>query len=269
MDILFMPQDEAIQVLIRLGLTRNQSKVYLSLVQSGVSTAKTISKASHVAREDIYRIIPTLQELGLVEKIIDTTSMYSAVPLPDGFKILMKSRKQLTIELQTKTQEIIQNFKNNNSRTTPEEERELILFPGERAIIKIKKMIDNAQRTLDFITSWGTFAKSSIPCNSNLRNALKKNVAIRIIVEKIEDEKSLLAFTKSFKKYSSFRVHLITSNPDACFMLVDSQKVLFANSSKTSFEETPFLWATNRSLVSIMKEYFEVMWLKSLEINKE
>jgi sugar-specific transcriptional regulator TrmB len=62
-------QDEEVQTLTCLGLTLCQARVYLALARSGMSTAKTISKVSKVTREDIYRIMPTLQKLGLVENI--------------------------------------------------------------------------------------------------------------------------------------------------------------------------------------------------------
>lgn len=267
MDTLLVTQVETIQVLMSLGLTCNQAKVYLALVQSGMSKAKTISKASNVAREDIYRIMPVLQELGLVEKIIDTTSMYVAIPMQEAFKILIKSRKQVTSDLQARTQTIIQNLNSNNFRTTAEEEtQEFILFPIERAVTKRKKMIDNAQKSINFITSWEKFTQSDLSFAKDLGNALKKRVEIRVIVGKLEDEKSLLSVTKSWReKYSHFRVHWIPSNPDARLMLIDNQKVLFAKSATSNFEETPFLWSTNQSLVSVMKDYFEMMWLTSFE----
>jgi DNA polymerase III alpha subunit len=53
-----------------LGLTLLQAKIYLALSKTGKATIKTISKASNSARQDIYRIMPTLQKLGLAEKII-------------------------------------------------------------------------------------------------------------------------------------------------------------------------------------------------------
>jgi sugar-specific transcriptional regulator TrmB len=58
---LFLIKDsEYIQTLMSLGLTFLQAKVYLSLVALGKSDAKTISKASDIVREEIYRIMPYL-----------------------------------------------------------------------------------------------------------------------------------------------------------------------------------------------------------------
>jgi sugar-specific transcriptional regulator TrmB len=267
LDTLSVPQEE-VQVLIHLGLTFSQARVYIALVRSGASAAKTISKASKVAREDIYRIMPKLQELGLVEKIIEAPSMYAAVPIRDAFTILMESRKQETSELQAKTKEIIQNFNNNNIGTTLEEEmHEFVLMPKERAVVKRKQMIDGAQKRIDFLTSWQRFTQSNVSYAASLRNALKKNVEIRFIVGKPQDEKSMLELVQPWReKYPCYNARWIPRTPHASLMLVDDQKVLFANSAATSLKETPFLWSINQSLVSVVQDYFEMMWTTSSEI---
>jgi DNA-binding IclR family transcriptional regulator len=53
-----------------------KSKVYLTLATLGKADVKTIAKASNIARQEIYRIMPTLQKLGLTEKIITNPTMY-------------------------------------------------------------------------------------------------------------------------------------------------------------------------------------------------
>ncbi|MEX2723761.1 MAG: helix-turn-helix domain-containing protein [Candidatus Freyarchaeota archaeon] len=59
---------EYIQTLTDLGLTFLQAKTYLNLAKLGKANVQTIAKASNVARQDIYRIMPSLQKLGLAEK---------------------------------------------------------------------------------------------------------------------------------------------------------------------------------------------------------
>ena len=57
------------QILTNLGLTPVQARVYLALVESGPLRISAISKASDVARPDVYRILSNLEKIGLVEKI--------------------------------------------------------------------------------------------------------------------------------------------------------------------------------------------------------
>lgn len=258
---------EAVQVLVRLGLTCNQARVYLTLVRSGMSTAKTISKSSGVAREDIYRIIPKLHQLGLVAKRLDTPSAYTAVPVQAAFMMLIKNRKQATAELEAKAKEIIQNFKNNTTPATEEEPYEFILIPKEAAAAKRKMMINDAQKRLDFVTSWERFTQPDASIATNLRNALKRNVEIRVIMSEPKGEKSSPELFQSWiSKYPLFKPRWVQSTPEARLMLVDEKKVLFAKSAEASFEESPFLWSTNRSFVSVVQNYFDMLWLASFEI---
>ncbi|MBT0159006.1 hypothetical protein G4O51_03370 [Candidatus Bathyarchaeota archaeon A05DMB-2] len=55
-----LPDDKKIETLVRLGLTNNQARVYLSALQTRKASVKTISQSAKVGREDVYRIMPSL-----------------------------------------------------------------------------------------------------------------------------------------------------------------------------------------------------------------
>ena len=97
-------EDEVTQVLTDLGLNLSQARVYFAISQSGVSTVKNVSNISQVAREHIYQVLPQLQDLGLVEKIIGAPSKFRAIPLEEGASILLQNRANKTRELQKNKQ---------------------------------------------------------------------------------------------------------------------------------------------------------------------
>lgn len=117
-----MIEDERIQVLMDLGLTLLQAKTYLALSQTGKATIKTISKTAHVARQDTYRVMFTLEKLGLAEKIIATPTMYKATPIKEGYCLLLQNKTREYTELQKKTIAIIKKSHESNDKTTPQEE---------------------------------------------------------------------------------------------------------------------------------------------------
>jgi sugar-specific transcriptional regulator TrmB len=63
---------DAAGMLVDFGLTLNQARVYLSIVQLGCSTIGNISRESGVRREDVYRIIPKLEKMWLIERVPST-----------------------------------------------------------------------------------------------------------------------------------------------------------------------------------------------------
>src|ERR1039458_8159881 len=86
--------DLHIQMLMNLGLTLLQAKVYLTLAELGKAEVKRISNASNVARPDVYRVISTLEQIGLAEKIITVPTMYKATPIKEGYYILLQNRSE-------------------------------------------------------------------------------------------------------------------------------------------------------------------------------
>ena len=83
-----MNQEEHIQTLTNLGLSFLQAKTYLNLAKLEKADVRTISTISNVARQDIYRIMPTLEKLGLAEKILGKPNMYKANPIKEGVSLL-------------------------------------------------------------------------------------------------------------------------------------------------------------------------------------
>jgi sugar-specific transcriptional regulator TrmB len=57
-----MVNDENTELLLGLGLTLNQAKVYLAVLKLEKTTVGQVAKFSKVRREDVYRILPALPE---------------------------------------------------------------------------------------------------------------------------------------------------------------------------------------------------------------
>ena len=97
-----LQNDETIKILMNLGLTCLQAKTYLVLTTLKEAEAKKISKISNIARQDIYRIMPELEKVGLVERIISTPTLYKAIPLKEGSFVLFQKRAKEHAALQEK-----------------------------------------------------------------------------------------------------------------------------------------------------------------------
>jgi sugar-specific transcriptional regulator TrmB len=67
--------------------------VYIALVELPNSTVKEIAKRANIGAELVYRVIPKLQEKGLVKKIITAPIKFSAIPINEAVKILLEQKK--------------------------------------------------------------------------------------------------------------------------------------------------------------------------------
>ena len=97
MDII---DPDAVTTLTNLGLTYNQARAYFALLNLGTASAKKIAKMSKITRQDIYRVLPYLEEMGLVVKEISRPALYQPIPIQETFQILINQRRQETLNLQ-------------------------------------------------------------------------------------------------------------------------------------------------------------------------
>jgi sugar-specific transcriptional regulator TrmB len=80
-----MIQDEYIQTLTELEFTLLQAKAYITLARLGKADVNSISKASNLARTDVYRVMLILERLGLAERIIDKKNCVQSPSSKKGF----------------------------------------------------------------------------------------------------------------------------------------------------------------------------------------
>jgi len=67
--------------LSKFGLSNNQSKLYIYLKQYGAKTAPEVCKALKIPRTEIYHLLTTLQNKGMVSATFQHPIKFSAEPL--------------------------------------------------------------------------------------------------------------------------------------------------------------------------------------------
>ncbi|MFQ6060505.1 MAG: TrmB family transcriptional regulator, partial [Thermoplasmata archaeon] len=85
-----------------LGLTEYQARVYLTLLDLGVSKASQIPSLSRVPRTRIYSTMNQLHEKGLVEIIPESPIKYRPVRISDYLERLAESHMQIADDLMEK-----------------------------------------------------------------------------------------------------------------------------------------------------------------------
>ena len=256
--------------LTRLGLTSSQAKAYLALFRSGLSNAKKISKNSGVARPDVYRVMEELEKLGLVEKIISAPYKFRAISIHDGFAILMERRVKETSELQATTREILDEFKNNNARTALEEdETRFSLFPEQATVRRKGRTLDNVRRGLDMVTTWRNPHADLFIHMEEIAEASQRGVKIRVIIDKPNEEKLVSNIIKHLEKYSNFKISYLPNAPKALMSIYDKKEAWVCTCTHPVLEECPTLWTNNPCLLSILQDYFEMMWLTAMKSNHQ
>ena len=254
-----------ISTLKDLGLTHNQARVYLTLVELGPSKAEEISKSSEVTRQDIYRIIPSLQLMGIVETILGRPKIFKALSLKETLSMLFSQREKETDELKKHTSILLKNHRNKNSEKS-DEDIQTIYIPGKIALLKrTQNAVKKAKKSMYSISSWNNVMehRSRFYKNPEFKEMIKKNIKICFVTDKPK-QKEIPLHIFSSSKFSNFKIRFSKDSPKAHLLIIDNKEVFIRLSEKSSFSESSSIWSNNPCIVTIAQSYFEKMWNESV-----
>lgn len=258
--------DKEVKMLVDFGLTVNQAKVYLTTVRLGIAPVGLISKASKVRREDVYRLLPKLEKMGLIEKILGTPAKIRARPLEDSLSILIKREKEIADQkmsmLAARKEQLLKDFRANRGKIKLEgQEANFALLSTKDAILsKGIASLKSAEKEIDFVTSLEEFRVWLPTFAESIEKLVKKQGKVRVILElreptllplkRIEDFLGSRASVDIKYAYQSLSHYII----------VDHEQVFMATSADLPFGEYPYLWTDNKSFAGLLLENFEGLW---------
>lgn len=260
-----------VQTLRGLGFTVNQAKVYLALVATEFSTVKEIQKISRVPRQEIYKIILVLQDMGLVERTLTRPVKFRTIPLQQGVSFLLKQRTQETKRLQQEAEQMVQkiNHKFNNHKVQESLPHFVLISRKEASISKTQEEIGNAQERIDFITSWKKFPLTLYIFGETAEKALERNVKVRAILEQPVDSSKVPEELSVFNRFANFELRYIPSPPETVMAIFDKKKAIVDTYPSAGLAEAPSLWTDNSCLLAVFSDYFEIMWITAMENRPE
>jgi sugar-specific transcriptional regulator TrmB len=252
--------EDHIRTLENLGLSLLQSKIYLYIANLGTVSVKTIARTSNIARQDIYRIMLSLEKLGLVERVIAKPMLYKPLPVKEALTLLLKEEKQKYVETKKDVERMAKNLISNKLIPFPPEMQFIITTEKTRLLKVLRKLADSAKSSLDGAAPLKLNSTSFIENYPYLENAAKRGVRVRFILRQTNQE--LLRKCKKFEsknaliefRYMPESVHLFGFN------VFDDKEAILAMSED---EPMPSLWTNNLNVVHLVKSHFESIWAEA------
>ncbi|PVX25598.1 MAG: hypothetical protein CW691_04155 [Candidatus Bathyarchaeum sp.] len=258
-------KEEAIETLQHLGLTFSQSRIYLSLVNSGEATAKIISKMSGVARAEVYRTIPTLQKLGLAEKVLTIPIKFKATPPKEGLAFLLKQKNMKHTELQEKTTKLIDEFTESKETKLIEEGTEFVIIPeGKMHRRWIVKRRSKTQKSVDVFVTPGALRYEIHNDFEQFQELLEKGVKIRYLVFSSSEIKNEVKINPYLIKNPDFQIRSIANVPLVATVVFDNKEGVLSNPTNNLLMG-PKLWSNNPHFIALVQNYFETVWKTAKE----
>jgi sugar-specific transcriptional regulator TrmB len=251
------------ELLEKLGLTNLQARIYLALVSYGPSTVTEISKITTIARQDIYKILPHLLTLGLIEKIVEIPVKHSAIPLKDAISKLFDYRKKENKKLHKKAQEFCEYFSEEKLTKNNILDYEFMIIPKKKTLVgQIKKNMQLAQRNVDIIISKESL-KAILLFLSDFEKTAQRGLKIRFLSNKSKKIRNILKENKILLKNPNFKIKFSDKIISMRAGLYDNQKLILATQPSTLFLDSPALLTNNSVIIKLFQSYFNLIWNKN------
>lgn len=253
-------EEEDIETLTDLGLTLLQAKTYLTLAKLGTANIKTAAKVANIARQNMYQVIPSLQKMGLVEKIIATPSIYKATPIEQGLTILLQHRTKEYTELKNKTKKLITHFR-TKSIISPQEEEAQFIVTSEAGLVtkRLENQIYNAKNTIYTVSTWQCCGAMLAHYNNDIKKALKKGIRFRALTDKEGTNRISPVDLKTLKSNPLFQIRYSTKPIQIRMTITDQQDVNLCISTAAN-KGLPNMWSNNPNFAKLAIGCFEEMW---------
>jgi sugar-specific transcriptional regulator TrmB len=259
-----MFNDENTDLLIGLGLTLNQAKVYLTILKLEKATVAELSKFSKVRREDVYRILPSLEKMGLVERLLGAPTNIRATPISDALSFLVAEEKNKFDDRLKGMRNKVQKLSNKDwKQPLSGEESIYILIAEKKAILaKTSGLIRSSRKELTLIADKARIMPTLSQFSEECRQAIKKGAQIRLIFE--GDKSDSLLKEKVKKLIDGTSVHIkFNAEPLNHFIMSDDKEALITASKESGLGESPSLWTNNGNLMGLIRTAFESDWQKA------
>jgi sugar-specific transcriptional regulator TrmB len=259
-----MSNDEDTVLLLGLGLSLNQARVYLAILHLQKTTAGQMAKFSKVRREDVYRILPTLEKMGLIEKLLGKPSKIRATPISDALSFLVAEEKKRFDERLSGMRSTVQRLSLKDwKQPLPEEESIYILIAEKKAILaKTSGLIRNSRKEVALIADKERIILILSQLSDECKQAIKNGAQIRLIFE--GDSTDILLKEKVQKLIDGASVHVkFHRKPLNHFIMSDDTEALITGSKKSGIGESPSLWTNNSNLIGVLRTSFEFDWKKA------
>ena len=256
-----------IELFEKLGLTNLQARIYLTVLLLQKAGVGKIAISSDIARPDVYRVLPTLEKIGLVRKVIVTPIMYEATPLKEGCQILLNLKKSELEETEHRSLELIKTFDEKIHRRNGDEGNESFWLINSKMLLieKISLSESTAKKSIDVIGKWDAIRTLIFSNMEIYQQAINCGVRLRFITDNPRPkEKFIEKLTK--KSGPLLELRYLEEQLPIRGAIYDGLTANMCVHTIQDQELTPSLWSNNLEFVNLLLSYFDRLWVQAKKI---
>lgn len=236
-------------VLSKIGLTKNEIKVYTTLLKLGSALAGEITSHSGVHRRNVYDSIERLIEKGLVSFAIINNRKWFKSADPSRLLVVIEEQKRKVDNVKIAIQQIIPQL-----RALPvlKEKQDVLYFKGKEGI---KTVYEDILASAKNYIGYGPGTHIDNLLKAYFKDYVQRRIRLKMNLRMIWDERSRgKYFTKTPLVQSRFLPNDLCSH--AALRIYGNKVAIMLFS-----EEQPLaVVIENKAIADGYRKYFEVMW---------
>jgi len=239
------------------GLSEYEARAYLVLSMYGSSTASFISEHSKIPSSKVYDVLNSLRFKGLLDACSTKPKKFKLVDPKYALTNILTAKELMVEEMKTKTKSLLERLipPQNNIKSEIWNSRGKKPFYDKACEILNKANQYGIATTKDF---------SRYPfLDHEFLAAMKRGVKVRILCTSELTNEAISRATWYIKNGADIRVLPMKTNP--ILGIIDDSDVVFKINSQVDCD---FIWSNNENLISVMKSYFENLWLEANPIQQ-
>lgn len=170
--------DDETSLLMGLGLTEAEARVYIRLLREGTVTAGELAKLTRYSRTKVYEILEKLQREGLVESYPTRPIQFKALDPSISIPMFVRRKRQ---ELETAESLLSRNL-SKIWRKAPSQDAQVFINEGlNKASAKFLELVNNAEEKIYTFMAW-LWIEEYDPLLNAFKNVSRRGVEIYMAV---------------------------------------------------------------------------------------
>jgi sugar-specific transcriptional regulator TrmB len=247
------------KALHRLGLSKNEIKVYIHIARTGEHKASEISEALSLHRTETYRILRDLEKRGLVSSVFEKPLKFIAIPFERALDILIETKKMKISLLEKRKENLVGLWLSLPKQETESERKEVFqILEGEEQInLKAEEVLNNTKKEILVFAS-----EHDIPnfYHSGLLDKLEKKPKENVNVQLLANYSPKSCFFIEKIKLKKAKYSLCNVEGLPTFILIDDQQLLLLIRNDNGKKRIAALWTNYDAFVKALKTLFLELW---------
>lgn len=245
------------------GLTTTEAKVYLHLSKIGEGTAIELAKVLGVQRTEIYAILRSLQNKGIVLCTVRRPARFATVPLDRALSLLIDSERVRLKSMEASKEEMISLWQKVKVSAPEELESRFQMLTGTEQIFArisdllsspyVPKMVCCSGTTLSKMYYAGVF--------DSIQTSRARREEVLILTEVTQRNSSTVSSLKARVR------HVQVSHPPG-FVINGENDFIFILGHHEEEKATSAIWSSHKPLVRSMRALFRRLWEDAIDLEE-